>query len=294
MTPKTRELKLGMRCVKYMIFVANFMFMLIGFLLISIGYTIKAIYNDFDAFLSSHNYKASDLAIAVGIIILIVALFGCVGAVKGSVCLVNLYSLLLMVIVILEVSIAITAYRSRANLKRTVNEDMLRSMDYYPTETNYIWKATQYNLHCCGVNGPSDWNKYVGQDGYNLSSIYNFKTSTETSTDSARYHVPATCCIDESCNFLSSLYLRGCLPKITFIISQSALLLGVGAMCITFIQILGAIFAHLLARSIRKLKTQIELDRSIRRQELYESISIAATLQEKTSPVLYVPSSSEA
>ncbi|XP_057669225.1 tetraspanin-9-like [Diorhabda carinulata] len=283
---KTRELKLGMRCVKYMIFVANFMFMLIGFLLISIGYTIKAIYNDFDAFLSSHNYKASDLTVAVGIIILIVALFGCIGALKGSVCLVNLYALLLLVIVILEVAITITAYRSRSNLQKTVKEDMLISMDYYPTETNYIWRATQYNLHCCGVNGPSDWNQYGDQDGYNFSTI--------NSTDSDPYYVPASCCVYEHCNNLNSLYFKGCLPKIIFIISQSALLLGVGAMCITFIQILGAIFAHLLARSIRKLKTQIELDRSTRRQELYESLSIAANLKEKTSPVLYVPSSSEA
>jgi len=289
---KERELQLGMRCVKYMIFVANFMFMLVGFLLISIGYTIKAIYTDFDAFLVSNNYKASDMAIAVGIIILIVAIFGCVGAMRESVCLVNTYSLCLLIIVILEISVSITAYSSRTNLRHTLKQDMYTSMNYYKTETNYIWSATQYTLQCCGVVSPKDWNKFDVAN-YNLSTISTNTTGTINSTVTQNYTIPSSCCRQENCIDMRSLYTGGCLPKLTFIISQSALLLGVGAMCITFIQLLGAVFAHLLARSIRKLKTQIEVEKNLRRQQLYEQLSKSNT-QEKVSPVLYVPSSSEA
>ncbi|CAH1280028.1 unnamed protein product [Diabrotica balteata] len=293
---KDRELQMGMRCVKYMIFVANFMFMLVGLLLISIGYTIKAIYTDFDAFLSNHNYKASDLAIAVGFIILVVALFGCAGAIRESVLLVNLYALLLLGIVILEITISIIAYKSRNHLEETLSEDMLFSMNYYTSDTGYIWDATQYSLHCCGVHGPRDWDKYNNAD-YNLTVIENLQDSTDSTSPvpngQGAYHVPDSCCKNNKCQNISSLYKRGCLPKIHYIISQSALLLGVGAMCVTFIQLLGATFAHLLARSIRKLKTQIEVERTIRRQQLYESLSKSNTL-EKVSPVLYVPESSEA
>uniref|UniRef100_A0A6P7G040 Tetraspanin n=1 Tax=Diabrotica virgifera virgifera TaxID=50390 RepID=A0A6P7G040_DIAVI len=294
---KDRELQMGMRCVKYMIFVANFMFMLVGLLLISIGYTIKAIYTDFDAFLSSHSYKASDLAIAVGFIILVVALFGCAGAIKESVLLVNLYALLLLVIVILELTVSIIAYKSRSHLEETLSQDMWISMEYYIADTGYIWDATQYSLHCCGVHGPNDWDRFNSSD-YNLTVIYSLQDDS-TSSDSQQinypgvYQVPESCCRNTKCQSIASLYTRGCLPKIHYIISQSALLLGVGAMCITFIQLLGATFAHLLARSIRKLKTQIEVERTIRRQQLYESLAKSNT-QEKVSPVLYVAESSEA
>ncbi|CAH1101342.1 unnamed protein product [Psylliodes chrysocephalus] len=288
---KERELQLGMRCVKYMIFVANFMFMLVGFLLISIGYTIKAIYTDFDAFLTNHTFKASDLAIGVGVVILIVALFGCVGAVRQSVFLVNLYALCLLLIVVLEIAVSIAAYRSRAQLEITLEADMYTSMNEYQRETNFIWSASQRSLRCCGVNGPDDWAKYEGR--YNMSYVTEIRYSTGKPKV---FVVPDSCCRQNNCTDIYSLRFTGCLPKINYIISQSALLLGVGAMCITFIQLLGAIFAHLLARSIRKLKTQMEVERSIRRQQLYEQLSQAQAQSEqaKVSPVLYVPSSSEA
>lgn len=63
-----------------------------GFLLISIGTTIKAIYTTIDHFVEEHYYNASDLAIAVGFIIFFVALFGCIGAFRESVCLINTVS----------------------------------------------------------------------------------------------------------------------------------------------------------------------------------------------------------
>jgi CD63 antigen len=53
----TKEIDVGMKCIKYMLFVANFMFVMIGFLLISIGSTIKAIYGDFEVFMAQHYFR---------------------------------------------------------------------------------------------------------------------------------------------------------------------------------------------------------------------------------------------
>lgn len=63
---------------------------MIGVLLISIGTTIRAIYTAFEVFMESHYFSPAALLIAIGIIIFFVALFGCVGAIRGSVCLINL------------------------------------------------------------------------------------------------------------------------------------------------------------------------------------------------------------
>lgn len=63
---------------------------MIGILLISIGTTIRTIYSDFEIFMESHYFSPAALMVAIGIIIFFVATFGCIGAMKGSVCLINL------------------------------------------------------------------------------------------------------------------------------------------------------------------------------------------------------------
>nr|CAI5843009.1 unnamed protein product [Callosobruchus analis] len=42
--------------------------------------------------MADHYYSASNLSIAIGFIIFVVALFGCIGALKESVCLINVVS----------------------------------------------------------------------------------------------------------------------------------------------------------------------------------------------------------
>ncbi|KAJ8917686.1 hypothetical protein NQ315_005133 [Exocentrus adspersus] len=282
---KEAELEVGMKCVKYMLFVANFMFVLVGFLLISIGTTIKAIYGDFEIFMEDHYYSASNLAIAIGVIIFFVALFGCVGAVKESVCLVNMYAFLLLCILVLEVSASIAAYVMRRNLEYTIKRNMMRTMDVYDEYTvQYTWNATQYNLRCCGVSGPSDWTPYAEE--YDLNKVLGNDNVTT-------FYVPDTCCFAENCKNEDSIYAFGCLDRITYIVSECALLLAVGALCVSFIQILGVIFSHLLARSIRRLKTQIVVEKMERRQHIYEQLAKSGQ-NEKVSPVLYTPTSSDA
>lgn len=66
---------------------------MVGFLLIAIGTTVKSIYHDFEMFMEEHHFKPAELLIAIGIIILFVALLGCVGAIKESTLIVNIVSI---------------------------------------------------------------------------------------------------------------------------------------------------------------------------------------------------------
>nr|ACP18832.1 tetraspanin 1 [Chrysomela tremula] len=305
MLPET-ELNFGMKCVKLMLFVANLMFVLIGFLLLTIGLTIKSIYSNFDHFLVNHYYDASKLAIAVGIIIFFVAFFGCVGALKQSVCLINVYALLLFLVLMMEIAISIVASTMRYNLTDIVRKEMTESMKFYNADSGYLWDSTQYNIQCCGVVGPHDWDEYSTE--FNLTKVprllmdsrsddllsSNIAENVTVYDVQIAFRVPTTCCINESCESQHSVYSEGCLIAITYIINECALLLGIGALCIAFIQILGIIFANLLAKSVRKLKTQIEVERSERRQHIYEQLANAANSKQKVSPVLYTPTSSEA
>ncbi|KAJ8937430.1 hypothetical protein NQ318_000099 [Aromia moschata] len=285
---------------------------MVGFLLISIGSTVKAIYSDFEEFMADHYYSASNLAIAIGISYFFVALFGCIGAIKESVCLVNtcamannnnshsfpaqiperdlrgyssdtLFSLLC--ILVLEISVSIAAYVMRGNVEETIERNMRQSMNEYNNiYTQYTWNATQYNLRCCGVDGPTDWNEFAEE--YNLTFVLGNDNETE-------YYIPETCCTNENCESEENIYQFGCVNRITYIVSECALLLAVGALCVSFIQLLGVTFSHLLARSIRRLKTQIVVARMERRQHIYEQLAKSGN-NEKVAPVLYTPTSSEA
>ncbi|KAL1491410.1 hypothetical protein ABEB36_012011 [Hypothenemus hampei] len=283
--PTTKELDLGMKCIKYMLCVSNFMFVIVGLLLISIGYTIKTIYGTFDDFMEGHYYHPSTLAIVIGFFIFFVAFFGCVGAFKESTFMVNMYAFLLTLIFILQISACIAAYAMRSNISESLYENMKNAMDHFDEHYNaFIWNTTQFNLQCCGIDDPTDWNAYIGREGYGLINV--------TLPNYANISVPASCCFNENCSVSRNLYTAGCLNRLSGVVSQCALLFGIGALCVAFIQILGIVFASVLAKSIRKVKTQRLVATDERRRQLYNQL---VKNQEQTkSPELYTPKDSEA
>jgi len=401
------EIDVGMKCIKYMLFVANFMFVMIGFLLISIGSTVKAIYGDFEVFMASHYFSPASLAVAIGILIFFIALFGCVGALKESTFLINLFAFFLTLILILEISASIAAYAMRGQIEVTVRERMEFTMADYAQHPNVYeseaWDFTQERLHCCGVDGPMDWSRffpgalakhmYSGEDDpedvnagdtdedanddganaddvdddvaaddtddgtepdgsddgtqpdgsddvtraddsddningndttpvpkdndttpapttvsvvVNGSDVTTIATPTPTASDVSNVTVPelwtgpTSCCrrrneAEDTCA-KADIYKDGCLDALTYIISECALLLGCGALAVAFIQVLGIIFAHMLAKAVRRLKTQEMVERDQNRQRIYEQLARGA--DDKPTQVLYTspegPDSSDA
>ncbi|XP_019881817.1 CD63 antigen-like [Aethina tumida] len=256
------DLDVGMKCIKYMLFVANFMFVMIGFLLISIGTTIEAIYRDFEVFMESHFFSPAALCVAIGVIIFFVALFGCLGALKESTCLVNTFAYCLIVILILEISASIAAYAMRNDLKGYLRSNMNDSLDVYiiSAEDKEGWDNMQKTLSCCGIESSQDFTRK------NIS-------------------IPDSCrsCDQENCTQEQPLYKSGCLDRLTYLVSECALLLGIGALCVSFIQILGIVFAKMLAKSIRKLKTERLVQREENRRRIYQQWTENNAQQEKAS-----------
>ncbi|XP_050304522.1 CD63 antigen-like [Anthonomus grandis grandis] len=283
MAVRSKELEFGMKCIKYMLCMASFMFVIVGLLLISIGYTIKTIYNNFDQFMERHYYDPSSLAIAVGFIIFIIALFGVIGALKESTCLVNTFAFFLTIILVLELSVSIAAYAMSDNITDSVENNMKLAMKNYNKEYNaFTWNSTQSNLQCCGIHSYKEWSQYNG----NFSGLVNIVTENGTIS------VPTSCCLDEQCSS-TTVFSTGCLNRLSYIVAQCGLLLGVGALCVSFIQVLGIVFASMLAKSIRKVKTQILVDKEKMRRNFYDQL---VKNQEKRpqSVELYTPKDSDA
>ncbi|KAF5272066.1 hypothetical protein FQA39_LY01149 [Lamprigera yunnana] len=245
-----------MRIIKILVIYS--VFQMVGFLLISIGTTISSIYADFELFMEAHHFKPAQLVVAIGIIIFFVSLFGCIGAVKESTCLVNLFGFLLSVLLVLEISAAIAAYVMRSNIEAAIEENMQDALKDYETERD-AWDFMQGRLACCGVQDCFDWEKVNITNGIIPSGLNRNLT------------VPNSCCKFFECTE-KKINTNGCLERLNMIASESALMLGVGATCVAFVQLLGVVFAFMLSKTIRKVKTEEELRRQENRQKIYEQL----------------------
>lgn len=253
MTTDRNDLNMGMRCVKYMIFVINFMFLLTAILVVTVGTAIGTIFGDFEDFIDSHFFSPAHLLVAIGVIMMFVSIFGCIGAIKESTAMINIYGVLLAIVFILEVAAAISAFALQGQVKEMVRRTINESMASYNGNPNVAQSVDfmQRVLECCGVESYEDWKFFLPNVTGNIE-------------------LPESCCLpstlEESCN----PYEYGCYDRLQWVVSQSAALIATGATTVAFVQILGSICAFMLARTIRRTKSL----RAARRWQLQQSLGI--------------------
>ncbi|XP_031349296.1 CD63 antigen-like isoform X1 [Photinus pyralis] len=245
----------GMKCIKYMLCISNFMFVIIGILLIVVGSSVTTLYYKYEVFLESYNFSPAMLLISIGVTMTLVSLFGCVGSWRKSTFLVNLYTLLLCVLFIMELSAAITAYVKRDSIEESVEATMRDTLEDYNKvdAATKGWDFVQENLECCGVRKLNDW------------AIYEINGTT-IMFENDEFDIPYSCCVTSYCLYV---YSGGCLNKVVYILSQSAFMIGTGAFCVAIVQILGIVFGNMLAKSIRRVKTQEEMNKQNQRHIIY-------------------------
>lgn len=179
-------------CVKYMIFLLNFIFWLLGTLLIAAG-----LYAFFDKWEASGLLKVESIydvilnialfLVIVGGIIFIVSFAGCVGALRENTCLLKFYSLCLLVFFLLEMLVAVIGFvfphHMQAALEESFTDKIIHMYRDDPDLQNLIDFAQQ-EFQCCGLSseGYMDWSK---NEYFNCSS-----PSVE------KCGVPFSCCIN--------------------------------------------------------------------------------------------------
>jgi len=72
----------GANFVKYLLFIINFCLVITGIIILSVGLTVQGVYHGVHGFLDANYFSIPKLLIAIGVIIFIVAFFGCCGAIK--------------------------------------------------------------------------------------------------------------------------------------------------------------------------------------------------------------------
>lgn len=159
-------------CVKYMIFLLNFLFWLFGGLLLAIG-----VYAFMDKLMDGNGWVRLDtiydvifnislVMIIAGVIVFTVSFAGCLGALRENTWLLKLYSMCLLLFFILEMSLAIICFvfpqYMNSFLEYQFTDKIIHSYRDDSDLQNFIDFAQQ-EFNCCGLSnaGYQDWSEYL-------------------------------------------------------------------------------------------------------------------------------------
>lgn len=237
--------------IKYLVFIFNFLFFVIGCALLGLGIYLKVGDNKFidvTEELSSISKYATlgNLMIAIGVIILVVAFFGCCGAIKESSCLLTLFFSFLLLIFILELAAGIFGFVQRSEIEKQMKEDFLDAIrNKYDGKVDTPVTKTidefQKKFKCCGYTTFGDWKN---------STYYNNKET-----------IPKSCCIDQNDSTCptsrtpAQFNQNGCFDEVVEWFEKHIYTAAACGIAFAMIQILGLIFSMCLIRALKKTGT---------------------------------------
>jgi len=147
--------------VKFFVFLFNFVCVAGALFLIVFGALFYKGYNEYKDLLpeaGSYQYPPV-LMIVVGLIVFIIAFFGCCGTCRESKCMMMTYATLLLILLIAEIGIVLGIYYNQNGLKDWLKSGLDKSMEDYDNkvEVREAWDTLQSTFHCCGVDSYTDW-----------------------------------------------------------------------------------------------------------------------------------------
>lgn len=239
----------GYSCVKFVFFGFNVIFWLLGCAILGVGIWLQVSKGSYTSLAPSFNVlSATVLCIAAGILVLVIGFFGCCGAIMENKCMLITYFILVVVIFILEVVAGFLAFYYRADIESVLSHELKEGIrlkypaDNDPDETGLRtgWAMIQAELHCCGVENYTNWYDSSAWPGHN--------------------YVPLECCIFENghaptdCNKSgdpSKWHQKGCLTAVKNNIRHNLYVVGIVAIVIGVVQILGLLASMVLFCCLR-------------------------------------------
>jgi len=240
--------------IKYLVFIFNFLFFIVGCGLLGLGIYLKVGDNNFidvaeELSTISKYATLGNLMIAVGVIILIVAFFGCCGAIKENRCLLTVFFTFLMLIFILELAAGIFGFINRDEIEKQMNKDFVNAIEneYNVNGTSPDSPITktidkfQLEFKCCGYNGFKDWEQ---------SDYYKAKGT-----------IPKSCCIDQDNNqcpaitnpaFFNS---KGCFDEVVTWFKDNMYKAAACGVAFAILQIIGLVFSMCLICALKRTGT---------------------------------------
>ncbi|XP_049775409.1 CD63 antigen-like [Schistocerca cancellata] len=149
----------AMSTVKYLLFFFNFLIVLCGIALLIPGIIALVQLDDTYYFLDAKFNVPAIVVTSVGGLLLVIGFFGCCGAIKENNCMINTYAVLVVLIVIVELAVGITAFVYRDDIGDILTDKLQNAVSNYgkDTEASEAINALQTELECCGADSYKDY-----------------------------------------------------------------------------------------------------------------------------------------
>jgi tetraspanin-7 len=226
--------------MKLLLTVFNVIFWVSGIAILALGIWMKYELYMYMELTTVYYDAAPYILIGVGSGIVVIGSFGCMCTIKGHGCLLYVFSLILMLVFIVELATAISAFVYKAKLSDGFKEGLSAAMTNYSTEheKKVAVDGIQSMLKCCGSANYEDWYKI------------------DWSGTGIEYKVPQSCCSIKGCDGtkVEDIYTEGCFRKLSSFMESNFLMIGGIAIGFAFLQLFGALLACCLAKNINHAK----------------------------------------
>ncbi|XP_028303036.1 tetraspanin-2-like [Gouania willdenowi] len=149
----------GMKCVKYLLFVFNFIFWLSGLLVLAVGLWLRFDPETLELLTGDEApasfFIAVYILLSAGGLMMVVGFFGCFGAVRESQCLLASFFVCLLIIFGAEITAGVFGFLNKEQISEEVQKFYSGSIAD-PTNVNATAIALIYHktLNCCGGSTP--------------------------------------------------------------------------------------------------------------------------------------------
>ncbi|XP_026218825.1 CD9 antigen-like isoform X2 [Anabas testudineus] len=151
----------AVQCVKYLVFVFNFLFWLAGTGVLAVGLWLR--FDSRTAGLLEGGESPTVfvtgvyILIAAGALMMVVGFLGCCGAIKESPCMLGLFFFFLLIIFAVEVAAGIWGFSNRDRVVEDLTEFYKQTYTNYKDTKQEALKETlrliHFGLDCCGPTG---------------------------------------------------------------------------------------------------------------------------------------------
>ncbi|XP_066480892.1 tetraspanin-2 [Tiliqua scincoides] len=215
----------GMRCVKFLLFIFNFIFWLAGSGVVAFGLWLRfgGVMRDLasDEKSPDYFYMGVYVLVGAGVLMMTVGFFGCCGAARESQCLLGAFFTCLLVIFAAEVTAGVFAFIG----KKVAVEEV----------------QNIYN---------EAYNNYVSDGGKGNKTLIQFHDALQCCGKENDVQVRATCPKDLEQS-------RNCLDEIRNVVDSKLHLVGIVGIGIAGITIFGMIFSMVLCCAIRNTRDML-------------------------------------
>ncbi|KAL0963010.1 hypothetical protein UPYG_G00348350 [Umbra pygmaea] len=235
-------------CLKYLLFVFNFLFWVGGAAVMGVGIWTLIEKSDYLSLLASSTFAVSAyILILAGALVMVTGLLGCCAIIREQRSCLCTYFVCLLLIFLIELVAGVLAYvyYQRLSEELKLHLDKTMTENYAQPGKEAVTLAVdrlQQDFKCCGSNNSFDWQH----------SVYTASAESEGRV------VPDSCCktVTTRCGVRdhpSNVYKTegGCITKLEQFLADHLLIIGAVGIGVACLQISGMVFTWCLHKRIK-------------------------------------------